>query len=166
MATEFSLLNCGWTAPLSNWSRSILTQLNSLCSFIPLFKHLMPTSGMANLVSFHLFVFQFVSADFSKLWCQLLCWVWRCILIRGRWTDARLLPGLRLPPGHVLSAPLGVRGQVIDQLPADLLSGLESIRLLQKPGWEEEGDEELFWEIGGLMVTDSVIQSNLDVYHV
>lgn len=34
-------------------------------------------------------------------------------------------PGLRLPPGDALSRPLGVRGQVEDQLAADLVGGLE-----------------------------------------
>lgn len=40
-------------------------------------------------------------------------------------------PGLRLPPGHALSRPLGVRGQVVNQLAADLVSGLERVGLLQ-----------------------------------
>lgn len=40
-------------------------------------------------------------------------------------------PGLRLPPGHALSRPLGVRGQVVNQLAADLVGGLEGVSLLQ-----------------------------------
>lgn len=34
-------------------------------------------------------------------------------------------PGLGLPPGYTLFRPLGVRGQVIDQLAADLVGGLD-----------------------------------------
>lgn len=41
-------------------------------------------------------------------------------------------PGLRLPPGHALSRPLGVRGQVINQLAADLVGGLKRVSLLQR----------------------------------
>lgn len=33
----------------------------------------------------------------------------------------RGLPGLGLPSGHALSEPLGVRGQVVDQLSANLI---------------------------------------------
>lgn len=40
-------------------------------------------------------------------------------------------PGLRLPPGHTLSCPLGVRGQVVNQLTADLVGGLDRVGLLQ-----------------------------------
>lgn len=40
-------------------------------------------------------------------------------------------PGLRLPPGHALSSPLGVRGQVVNELAADLVGGLEGVSLLQ-----------------------------------
>lgn len=43
-------------------------------------------------------------------------------------------PGLRLPPGHALSRPLGVRGQVINQLAADLVGGLVRVSLLQHTG--------------------------------
>lgn len=32
---------------------------------------------------------------------------------------ARLLPHLGLPAGHPVPVPLGVRGQVVNQLPAD-----------------------------------------------
>lgn len=39
-------------------------------------------------------------------------------------------PGLRLPPGHALFGPLGVGSQVVDQLPADLVGGLERFVLL------------------------------------
>ena len=39
-------------------------------------------------------------------------------------------PGLRLPPGHALSRPLGVRGQVVNQLAADLVGGLGGVSLL------------------------------------
>lgn len=46
-------------------------------------------------------------------------------------------PGLRLPPGHALSCPLGVRGQVVNELPADLVGGLEGVRLLQHTHTEQ-----------------------------
>lgn len=39
-------------------------------------------------------------------------------------------PCLRLPPGHALFGPLGVGSQVVDQLPADLVGGLERFVLL------------------------------------
>lgn len=41
------------------------------------------------------------------------------------------LPGLGFPSGHALPQPLGVRGQVVDQLPADLVGGLDGVRILQ-----------------------------------
>lgn len=44
--------------------------------------------------------------------------------------DQKHSPGLRLPPGHALFGPLGVRRQVVDQLPADLVGGLERFVLL------------------------------------
>lgn len=48
--------------------------------------------------------------------------------VRGR---GRGLPGLGFPSGHALPQPLGVRGQVVDQLPADLVGGLDGVRILQ-----------------------------------
>lgn len=42
----------------------------------------------------------------------------------------RCSPGLRLPSGHALSCPLGVWGQVVNQLAADLVGGLYRISLL------------------------------------
>lgn len=39
-------------------------------------------------------------------------------------------PGLGLPPGHALFGPLGVGRQVVDQLAADLVGGLERFVLL------------------------------------
>lgn len=39
-------------------------------------------------------------------------------------------PGLGLPPGHALLGPLGVGRQVVDQLAADLVGGLERFVLL------------------------------------
>lgn len=41
-------------------------------------------------------------------------------------------PCLRLPSGHALSRPLGVRGQVVRQLAADLVGRLEGVSLLQR----------------------------------
>lgn len=40
-------------------------------------------------------------------------------------------PGLSLPPGHALSLPLGVGRQVINQLAAYLVGGLERVSLLK-----------------------------------
>lgn len=40
-------------------------------------------------------------------------------------SDQKHSPGLRLPPGDALFGPLGVGRQVVDQLPADLVGGLE-----------------------------------------
>lgn len=40
------------------------------------------------------------------------------------------LPGLGFPSGHALPQPLGVRGQVVDQLPADLIRGLYGVCIL------------------------------------
>lgn len=40
-------------------------------------------------------------------------------------------PGLSLPPGNALSRPLGVRGQVVNELAADLVGGLERVSLLR-----------------------------------
>lgn len=48
--------------------------------------------------------------------------------VRGRGWG---LPGLGFPSGHALPQPLGVRGQVVDQLPADLVGGLDGVRILQ-----------------------------------
>lgn len=45
-------------------------------------------------------------------------------------SDQKHSPGLRLPPGDALFAPLGVGRQVVDQLPADLVGGLERFILL------------------------------------
>lgn len=54
-------------------------------------------------------------------------------------------PGLRLPPGYALSRPLGVRGQVVDELAADLVGGLEGISLLQHRqrtnGWVAKNED-------------------------
>lgn len=50
-------------------------------------------------------------------------------------------PGLRLPPGHALSRPLGVRGQVINQLAADLVGGLKRVSLLQRTQRTNDGQQ-------------------------
>lgn len=41
------------------------------------------------------------------------------------------LPGLGFPSGHALPQPLGVRSQVVDQLSADLIRGLDGVGVLQ-----------------------------------
>lgn len=49
----------------------------------------------------------------------------------GTAADKTHSPGLGLPPGYALFGPLGVRGQVVDQLAADLVGGLDGVVLLQ-----------------------------------
>lgn len=41
------------------------------------------------------------------------------------------LPGLGFPSGHALPQPLGVWSQVVDQLSADLIRGLDGVGVLQ-----------------------------------
>lgn len=49
----------------------------------------------------------------------------------GGWGGGANSPGLGLPPGHALLAPLGVWGQVVDQLAAGLVGGLDGVLFLQ-----------------------------------
>lgn len=66
-----------------------------------------------------------------------LCWFWQVLpsfrLMAQYWAaaDKTHSPGLGLPPGYALFGPLGVRGQVVDQLAADLVGGLDGVVLLQ-----------------------------------
>ena len=46
-------------------------------------------------------------------------------------------PGLGLASGHALPQPLGVRGEVVDELPADLIRGLDGVSIL----WDQQGGE-------------------------
>lgn len=50
-------------------------------------------------------------------------------------------PGLRLSPGHALSCPLGVRGQVVNQLATYLVSRLKRVSLLQHTKGANEGQK-------------------------
>lgn len=67
-----------------------------------------------------------------------LYWFWQVLpifrLMAQYWAEADKMhsPGLGLPPGYALFCPLGVRGQMIDQLAADLVGGLDGVVLLQR----------------------------------
>lgn len=56
--------------------------------------------------------------------------------------EQRHSPGLRLPPGYALLRPLGVRGQVVDQLAADLVGGLDRVSFLRHKSESHDG-----WQI-------------------